>query len=103
MVTRVARGHQAVHPTPKMPAQALHDGKTAGDIFMLGGTLLYAATGHPPFYSTSVRRSSGPPRCSLTFPACPDGLVPVVERCLRRTGKPADAERLAQNSAAGTA
>ena len=35
--------------TPPEVLQGLHQGALAGDVFMLGGLLLYAATGHPPY------------------------------------------------------
>jgi serine/threonine protein kinase/outer membrane protein assembly factor BamB len=64
---------------PEMLLGAVQDGKTAGDIFMLGGTLLYAATGHPPFYATSARSGREQPDLS----GLPDGLISVVGRCLQ--------------------
>ena len=50
---------------------------------MLGGTLVYAATGHPPFHSAPGRRlRSRPAAVPPDLSGLPDGLVPIVKRCL---------------------
>jgi serine/threonine protein kinase len=84
--------HQAVGtPAYMAPEQARNARKTvqASDIFSLGSTLLYAATGHPPYEGDSVteiltRLATEPP--DLT--GLPEALHEVVTDCLARD--PAD-------------
>lgn len=68
---------------PEVLRAGLREGSAAGDIFMLGGTLVYAATGHPPFHSAPGRRlRSRPAAVPPDLSGLPDGLVPIVKRCL---------------------
>jgi serine/threonine protein kinase/outer membrane protein assembly factor BamB len=77
------RAGAAQYMPPEVLRSGLYAGKTAGDIFTLGGTVLYAATGHPPFHPAAAKTL--PPRSALEQPdlsGLPPGLVPVVRRCL---------------------
>lgn len=67
---------------PEVLRSGLREGNTAGDIFMLGGTLVYAATGHPPFQSAPERLRAQPVAMPPYLAGLPDGLVPIVRRCL---------------------
>jgi len=92
--------HQAVGtPAYMAPEQARNARKTvqASDIFSLGSTLLYAATGHPPYEGDSVteiltRLATEPPDLA----GLPDELHEVVSHCLSRnpTDRPTAAELL---------
>ncbi|MEU5879068.1 serine/threonine-protein kinase [Spirillospora sp. NPDC047279] len=80
--------HQAVGtPAYMAPEQARNARKTvqASDVFALGSTLLYAATGHPPYEGDSVteilvRLATEPPDLS----GLPAELTDVVTACLQR-------------------
>ncbi|MFG2000906.1 serine/threonine-protein kinase [Spirillospora sp. NPDC048911] len=80
--------HQAVGtPAYMAPEQARNVRKTvpASDVFALGSTMLFAATGHPPYEGDSVteilvRLATEPP--DLT--GLPAELAEVVESCLER-------------------
>ncbi|MEV5752498.1 serine/threonine-protein kinase [Actinoallomurus sp. NPDC052308] len=84
--------HQAVGtPAYMAPEQARDSRRTtpASDVFALGSTLLFAATGHPPYSGKSVtdvllRLASDPP--DLT--GVPDEAADLLLDCLRRD--PAD-------------
>jgi hypothetical protein len=76
---QTASGQALCSPDYAPPEQRrqLKDAVEPADVFTLGGTLLYAATGHPPF---SARRppSSSPPKLS----GVPDALYDVIAKCL---------------------
>jgi len=71
----------------------------ASDVFSLGATLVFAATGHPPYPGDTVmdvlvRLATEPPDLS----GMPDELVDLVAACLERVprDRPTDAEILAE-------
>jgi serine/threonine protein kinase/outer membrane protein assembly factor BamB len=81
--SREWRAGTAQYMPPEVLWGGLHEGKIAGDIFMLGGTLLYAATRHPPFHASAAGTLA--PRAARERPDLsdlPDNLVPVVTQCL---------------------
>jgi hypothetical protein len=88
-------------PAYMAPEQA-RDGtlaSSASDIFSLGATLVYAATGHPPYQGETVmdilvRLATEPP--DLT--GLPDELIGLVTACLERVprDRPTDAAILAE-------
>ncbi|WP_217133684.1 PQQ-binding-like beta-propeller repeat protein [Streptomyces sp. AC558_RSS880] len=81
-----ATGQVVGTPAYMSPEQATgHDHGPEGDVFALGGVLLFAATGRPPFPGDSAadilyRVRYGEP--DLTH--VPDGLRPVIASCLRK-------------------
>src|ERR1700733_163256 len=71
----------------------------ASDVFSLGATLVFAATGHPPYQGDTVmdilvRLATEPPHLA----GMPDELVDLVAGCLERVprGRPTDAALLAE-------
>jgi outer membrane protein assembly factor BamB/predicted Ser/Thr protein kinase len=74
------------YAAPEQLNQGLHAAGPAADVFALGGTLLFAATGHPPHEAANGEallmkaRTDRPNLAGL-----PRGLYPLVESCLLRS------------------
>jgi serine/threonine protein kinase len=88
-------------PAYMAPEQArdLYEASVASDVFSLGGTLLFAATGHAPYYGETtadvlVRLATEPPDLS----GLPAELDAVVRACLERVPvqRPSSAALLAR-------
>jgi len=88
-------------PAYMAPEQArdTRQATSASDIYALGATMLFAATGHPPYQGETVmdvlvRLATGPPDLS----GLPAELADVVSGCLERDprSRPASASLLAQ-------
>ncbi|MGO9083526.1 MAG: serine/threonine-protein kinase [Streptosporangiaceae bacterium] len=82
-VTRGAIGTPA-YMAPEQ-ARDTRQATTASDVFSLGATMLFAATGHPPYQGETVvdvlvRLATGPPDLA----GLPADLAPVVLGCLER-------------------
>jgi serine/threonine protein kinase len=74
-------------PAYMAPEQArdTHQASAASDVYALGATLLFTATGHPPYQGDSVldvlaRLATEEPDLS----GLPDDLVPLITACLQR-------------------
>jgi outer membrane protein assembly factor BamB len=65
---------------PEVLRAGLYQGTVAGDIFMLAGTLVYAATGHPPFQPSPKQRLASSAGADLS--GLPLSLTPILNRCL---------------------
>jgi serine/threonine protein kinase len=66
-------------------ARDTHQASAASDVYALGATLLFAATGHPPYAGDSVmdvlsRLATEEPDLA----GLPDELAPLISACLRR-------------------
>jgi hypothetical protein len=100
MELTVSRGAVGT-PAYMAPEQARdpHQGSVASDVYSLGATLLFAATGHPPYQGASVmdvlaRLATEPPDLS----GLPAELTGLVTACLERVprARPTSAAILAQ-------
>jgi serine/threonine protein kinase len=96
-VTRGALGTPA-YMAPEQ-ARDTRQASTASDVFSLGATLLFAATGHPPYLGDTVmdilvRLATEAPDLS----GLPAELIPVVTACLERSprNRPTSAALLAE-------
>ncbi|HET9255881.1 MAG TPA: serine/threonine-protein kinase [Pseudonocardiaceae bacterium] len=61
------------------------DGGMPADVFGLGGTLLYAATGHPPYEAATPGSADRPPTGPVDFSGVPEELREILESCLHPT------------------
>lgn len=79
--------HNAVHVTRPGDFPGTREymdpaGGMPGDVFGLGGTLLFAATGHPPFEAASPDTAARLPTGRIDFSGVPDELRDLLEGCL---------------------
>ncbi|MFG2354412.1 PQQ-binding-like beta-propeller repeat protein [Streptomyces sp. NPDC048521] len=100
--TRLTMTNVAVGTPAYMSPEQAKDSRSvtgASDVFSLGSTLVFAATGHPPFHGANPVETvfmllrEGPDLTGL-----PDELRPLIEACMQMeaTGRPTPADLQAQ-------
>ncbi|MFI6938480.1 PQQ-binding-like beta-propeller repeat protein [Streptomyces sp. NPDC050418] len=103
---RLTRTGQAVGtPAYMSPEQAMgRDHEPPGDVFALGGVLVFAATGHGPFPGADNAEVLYRVRCgNPDLSGVPDALLPIVARCLatQPETRPGTAELVGELGAGG--